>query len=40
MRKQGIYVSVYIPAEQINKWRKIKNKSKFVQEALANGKSD
>lgn len=34
-RKQGIYVSVYIPSEQIKKWQELKNKSKFVQKALA-----
>ncbi len=33
---RGIYVSVYIPAEQINKWKNIKNKSKFVQQAINN----
>lgn len=35
-RVQGKYVSVYIPDHLVEKWEQLKEKSKFVQEALVN----
>jgi len=34
-RTQGIFVSVYIPADMVEVWKSIENKSKFVQEAIS-----
>lgn len=31
---KGKFVTVYIPEHLVAKWGKIKNKSKFVQEAI------
>jgi len=33
---KGKFVTVYIPEQLVNEWVKIENKSKFVQEAIAN----
>lgn len=35
-KKQGIHASIYIPANLVNKWKSITEKSKLVQEAIEN----
>lgn len=35
-KEQGKFVTVYLPAHLLDKWKNIKEKSKFVQEALEN----